>query len=299
MACKLITAPTFPDLQTRLLEDLAVACREHPLAPQWVVVPSATLANHIRVRLAASATDTAYAGVRVVNLPRLAAQLTEALLDKPTRGRDPVLELTLFELVDRLPSQSPLANLKDISGGASLLRQVFTDLAQGGFGPEDLSKVEDLSREPDLARQEQAVLQLFADWVRLLQERGIEWAPLTLQHLPPQIEQASDEQIAVALAAENGQPARLFVYGFYEWIDVHLQWLAALAERVGTTIYYPWHGEGSQTHAAFSFTRSVLDDLRGASTGSLRSTSIPRQSAQAISFWRLSPTGRLGNRPSS
>ena len=297
MACKLITAPTFPDLQTRLLEDLAVACREHPLAPQWVVVPSATLANHIRVRLAASATDTAYAGVRVVNLPRLAAQLTEALLDKPTRGRDPVLELTLFELVDRLPAQSPLANLKDISGGASLLRQVFTDLAQGGFGPEDLSKVEDLSREPDLARQEQAVLQLFADWVRLLQERGIEWAPLTLQHLPPQIEQASDEQIAVALAAENGQPARLFVYGFYEWIDVHLQWLAALAERVGTTIYYPWHGEGSQTHAAFSFTRSVLDDLRGRINGIVEEHINPKAVGTGNFFLETFPDGVIGKPP--
>lgn len=297
MACNLITAPTFPQLEDRLLGDLQQSGQRQPLAPQWVVVPSATLANHLRARLAGRSTTGAFAGVRATPLPRLAEQLSRALLGKPLQPWTPILDLTLCELVQRLPARSPLANLNTIRGGATLLRPTFTDLAEGGFGSDDLVKILALADEPDLAPREQAVLRLYADWVRLLQRRQIDWAPLTLQALPERITDATANELARALAAEPGQSVGLFVHGFYEWLDVNLQWLAALAPRVATTIYYPWHGEQSAPHPAFSFTASVLDDLRGRLTGLVETRLAAPATGPGAFFAATFPERTIGDRP--
>lgn len=263
MATRLITAATFPQLETRLVLDIEQAARVGRLGPSWVVVPNATLANHLRVRLAHAAAGGVLCGVRVVSLPRLAERLAERLLGRRTPAWHPLLDLTLMELVGQLPANSPLAPLREINNGPALLRPTFTDLAEGGFGVADLGKVEDLAAEPDLGARERAVLQLFAAWVRLLDKRGIEWAPLVLQRLPQRIADATDNELAAKVfGAEAGQTPQLYSYGFYEWLDVHLEWLAALAARMPLTLYYPWHGSRTEPHPAFSFTTSVLEDLR-------------------------------------
>lgn len=263
MPCKLITSPTFPLLEQRLLADLQQTCKRDPLPPKWVVVPSATLANHLRARLARDAQQIVFANVRVVNLPRFAQQLSQSLTGRGTPPWSPVLDLMLFELVEELPQQSSLANLKQISGGAALLREAFTDLAEGGFGSEDLEKLEALAEEPDLAPRERELLQLYARWSALVRKRGMTWAPLSLQILPGEIESTADEQLARALCAERGQQPQILMYGFYDWIDVHLGWMGPLAQRVPTTIYYPWVARDSLPHPAFSFADSVLEHLRG------------------------------------
>src|SRR5437660_1188181 len=98
MPCNLITAPLFPLLEQRLLSDLRRASERQSPAPQWAVVPTATLANHLRVRLARDARQGVFANVRVVNLSRFAQRLGQTLTGRDTPAWGPTLDLMLFEL---------------------------------------------------------------------------------------------------------------------------------------------------------------------------------------------------------
>lgn len=275
MTPRILTAPTFRQLEGRLLADLASACAENPFAPKWVIVPNATLANHLRARLAASEGEGALVGVRVANLPRLAERLAEGLLERPTRRWGVIHDLTLEGLVARLPASSPLARLREIPSGPGLLHEAFGDLAHGGFGIENLEKVRDLAKE-DLKDRECALLLLFADFVETLDRRGIPWTPMALQLLPDAIREATEESLGALLGAEEGQAPRAFVHGFYEWLDVNLGWLGALSERVEMAVYYPFQREGKQEHPAFSFGAEILEDLErrmgGARAGAIEGT---------------------------
>ncbi len=287
MAADLITAPTFPLLQQRLLTDLHQSVADAPWLPRWVVVPSATLANDFRYQLARTTTHAIFANVRIVNLPQFADRLSQALLGQPTPAWGPALDLSLVELVAALPPRSPLANLRHLPGGAALLRQTFTDLAEGGFGPADRAKLDDLATLPGLQPREQAVLRLFADWVEQFDQRGLRWSPLVLQALPSAIENAPATRLAAALAAETGQEPRVFVHGFYDWIDVHLEWLTALAQRVPVTFYYPY-----TKHPAFAFAEPVLASLR------LRLGDPPVEQINATNFFlETFPEQPIGEQP--
>ncbi|MCC7518083.1 MAG: PD-(D/E)XK nuclease family protein [Verrucomicrobiae bacterium] len=260
MPPRLLTAPTFPQLEHRLLGDLAEAVARDAFAPKWTIVPNATLANHLRGRFASLSSRT-LGGVRVANLPLFAARLAEALLDEvPVRWRT-LHELVLEERVAKLERDSPLAPLRRILRGASLLRDTFADLAHGGFGLEDLGKVRDLAQDSGFEERERAVLRLFADFAEDLGKRGIAWSPMTLQKLQAKIEEASEGEVAAALGAQAGQEATVFVHGFYEWLDVNLGWLAALAAKTPVRIYYPWRREVKGPHPAYAFAADIVEEL--------------------------------------
>ena len=262
MACTLFTAATFPELQARLLKDLRDAGQAEGLGPRWVIVPSATLANHLRTELALRAEAEAFGNVRVVNLPRFGQRLCVSLAKTTTIPWNALLDLLLWELVEDLPRKSPLAQLKTISGGPGMLRAAFVNLAEGGFGPGDLEKVKELSDEPELSPRDTELLRIYMRWVQLLDKREVAWSPLLLQRLPEHIEKATEQDLTAALRAEAGQLPRIYIYGFYDWIDVHLEWLSALSRRLETVVYYPWQWQKGRAHPAFSFAESVLQDLR-------------------------------------
>ena len=235
-----------------------------------------------------------FANVRVVNLPRFAQQLNLTLTGRDTPPWSIVLDLMLFELVDALPAKSPLANLKEISGGAALLQEAFTDLAEGGFGAQELTKLEELAAESGLASREQELLRLYARWCVLVRKRDVAWGPLSLQMLPEGIESATDEQLAVALCTERGQKPQVLVYGFYDWIDVNLGWLAPLAQRASMIVYYPWISRNGKVHPAFSFADSVLAHLRGRlSFDGEEDISTPAREPAAF-FLTTFPEGEIG-----
>lgn len=297
MACNLITAATFGQLQSRLLEDLRRAIRAHGLAPKWVVVPSATLANHLRTELSRGAQSEAFANVRVVNLPRFAERLAMSLAQTRVPPWNALLDLLLWDIVEDLPPKSPLAPLKTISGGPGMLRAAFVDLAESGFGPDELEKLEELAGQPELSPRDGELLRLYARWVQLLQERGVVWAPLALQRLPESLEHATDQDLAAALGAEEGQQPAIYIYGFYDWIDVHLEWLSALSRRVQTVVYYPWAAEKGETHPAFRFAESVLQDLRMRFAFATESPAGLSQSEPADFFLATFPEGNVGQKP--
>lgn len=297
MACNLVTAATFRQLQSRLLEDLRRAGAESGWAPKWVVVPSASLANHLRFELSRGASTTAMANVRVVNVPQFAQRLALSLLRTATPPWGALLDLLLWGLVEDLPPHSPLVSLRTISGGPGLLRTAFVDLAEAGLGPGEIWKLEELAGQPDMPSCDRELLLLYVRWVQLLQERQVEWAPLVLQRLPSRLEEAEDRELAAVLGAEAGQSPTLYIYGFYDWIDVHLEWLGALSRRVATTVYYPWRGAPEGAHPAFEFTGPVRQYLRGhfAFTGEDAVAEPPEALGQF--FLETFPEGPIGPQP--
>ena len=66
MSCKLVLVPSFPGLLDYLLHKLRISCLEDPLEPKWVVVPTSTVANHLRIRLGREAGESVLSGVRII-----------------------------------------------------------------------------------------------------------------------------------------------------------------------------------------------------------------------------------------
>ena len=262
MSSNLVLGPSFSVLTDRLWEKLRQCCGQDPLAPKWIVLPTSTAANQFRVQLSQGADQTVLAGVRVIPLLSFIRRLSG--MREPTSGPrwGPALDLLLFELVQQLPSSSPLAQLQRMPSGYRLLHPTFLDLGDGGFGPDQLEILEELADEPDLTPLEGATIQLYAEWIRLLDERKLGWEPIGHQRVPEWIMETEEHSLLAALACQTGQTPQLFVHGFYGFTDVNAQIIAALGRRTDLTVFYPFVEEGKETHPAFSFGQPVLEDLK-------------------------------------
>jgi len=262
MSSHLVLAPSFPALLDLLLEKLRQCCLHDPLAPKWVVVPTSTAANHLRLKLGQEVQETVLAGVRIIPLTYFLRRLGEVTGPASHQRWGPTLDLLLFELVEQLPVSSPLSPLQHMPSGYRLLRPTFLDLADGGFGLDQLEILEELAEEPDLAPLEQETIQLYAAWIRVLDQQERCWEPLSHQRIPEWILQADEPTLMASLACESGQTPQLFVYGFYGFTDVNAQVIAALGRRIDLTLFYPFLKKGKETHPAFSFGQPVLEDLK-------------------------------------
>ena len=262
MSSNLVLGPSFPVLLDRLLEKLRQCCRHDPLAPKWVVLPTPTAANHFRIKLGQGAEGAVFSGVRVIPLLTFIRRLGG--MSEPTAAQrwGPDLDLLLFELVEQLPFSSPLAQLQRMPSGYRLLRPTFLDLAEGGFGPDQLEILEELAEEPELAPLERETIQLYASWIRLLDGRQLGWEPIGHQRIHEWIMETDEKTLLAALSCEQGQTPQVFVYGFYGFTDVNAQIIAALGRRTDLTMFYPFLKEGKETHPAFSFGQAVLEDLK-------------------------------------
>ena len=69
MSSNLVLAPSFPALLDSLLEQLRQFCLDDPLAPKWIVVPTSTAADHLRLKLGQEVEEAVWAGVRIIPLP--------------------------------------------------------------------------------------------------------------------------------------------------------------------------------------------------------------------------------------
>ena len=262
MSSNLVLAPSFPALLDPLLEKLRRCCLHDPLAPKWIVVPTSTAANHLRLKLGQEVEETVLAGVRITPLTYFLRRLGGITGPASHQRWGPTLDLLLFELVEQLPVSSPLSRLQRMPSGYRLLRPTFLDLADGGFGLDQLEILEELAEEPDLAPLEQETIQLYAAWIRVLDQQERCWEPLGHQRIPEWILQADERTLMASLACESGQTPQVFVYGFYGFTDVNAQVIAALGRRIDLTLFYPFLKKGKETHPAFSFGQPVLEDLR-------------------------------------
>jgi hypothetical protein len=117
------------------LQTIARSRRSDPLAPATVIAPSHVASIHLRRQLAEIGP---FAGVRFETLPRIAELLGAGELAR--QGRSPLARPIGDYLATRiaLQARADLAEVRDLSGFARVLRQSFARLRRGGFRPEDV-----------------------------------------------------------------------------------------------------------------------------------------------------------------
>jgi RecB family exonuclease len=265
MSCTLILKRTFPELESCLLHDLETSCARDPFSRKWVLTSSGTLARHIRKRLeekVAVKPGLTLGGLRIVSISYFASELHKKIWKCHSAYGQPINNILLDALVTRIPDYSPLAKVKSIDSGFSLLMPTFRDLADAGFGPFQSELVMDAVSEEGVSDRERKILELYFFWVEELKSKGIEWSPLCQQELAEWLDQASISDVSSMLSAEGGKPCELFIHGFYDFTDNNLQLAANLSRTQSMRLYFPDNRAGKDPHPAFDFSDSVLQDIR-------------------------------------
>lgn len=267
MTPQLLTAPTFPQLEVELIQDLLTVAAHNPFAPKWIVTPNASLATHLRVRLTHTTGFHVALNTQIVSLTALSRKLVQELLGQNAEDDEATLLLMLTEMVRQQPPNSPLGVLARIPNGARLLLPIIRDLSESGLVYNEAVEdaVRTLNEVPEI-RQGGGAIRLILDvYCKFHQDRRIPLAAFALRDLAETIERISEPILHRALGAELAdQPPRLWVYGFYEWLDVHLQWLTALAQRVSVKFFYPAPDgrPSARDHPAFAFSMPILQHLQ-------------------------------------
>jgi len=296
MACELLLASSFPELQKHLLARIRSLCEDQPLRSRWILTPTSTLAEHCRLQLSRLEPDIALAGVHVMPFSQFSWKLLQHS-GPPSLPRDhPTLDLLLVSLSQRLTGV--------LSGSTSwlALRPTFLDLAEGGFGLEQRELLNELAGEGDLSRVEKTVLSLYAAWLETLDASGLRWEPFCQQELAKWIDKASetDLQQTLNLLSSTGS-TELLVYGFYDFTDVSTQILVALGRRFKLTLYYPFAAQDQTFHPAFSFSDAVLTDLSLRFGSALEKQTVlgdPGLSGRVTKFFiETFPEGTCSERP--
>ncbi|HUG44247.1 MAG TPA: PD-(D/E)XK nuclease family protein [Acidobacteriota bacterium] len=298
MISEIVTAPSFGELKDELLEQLQAASREEALSPKWVLVPTSSLGNHLRLSLLKRMEEPVAAGIRILSMPQFALRLAMFFELETGSPWQPHFDLLLNLIVEGLPPESPLSRLNRIHGSAALLRPTFRDLADAGFGLGE----EEILREASapLPAMERDLLLMYLSWIRFLEALDEPWESLRLQRLPRLVENLPEPQLLEALGAEPEGPATVFVYGFYDFTDNNLELLTALSARVPCQIYLP--GAEDSAHPAYSFADKTLKALQLRAPTSLRvrhRRTAPLFGSHVLKYFLASfPEGAVQSRPS-
>ncbi len=303
MACEIVLASSFLQLQDCLLERIRTLCENSPFSPKWIFTPTSTVAEHCRFALSSLSRDGVLTGVRVVPLLQFLRQLLRSRGCSFLPRYHPTLDLLLFTLAKRLSAKPGIGDLGSDLSNWFALRPTFLDLADGGFGLEQKDLLRELASDADLRQIERTVLELYIAWLETLEMAGLDWEPLAHQRLAKWINEASEKEFKQELRPYlKGLSSNFFFYGFYDFTDVNTQIVTGLGKRVRLTILYPHATVGKSPHKAFSFSNEVLQDLRGQFGSSLKKQTVltsPDQSPQTTKFFRDTfPDGYCLNRPS-
>jgi hypothetical protein len=256
---RIIDGATFTSLERYLIERIRTLGTEELLTKGWILTSTTTQAAHLRYRLAEEAGEGCVAGIRVLPLSSFAGLLYSQLGMSRGRRWSPELQLSLLELVQQVPSSATaFARARNSPGFVTLLAGTFLELAEAGLGTVDLSVVVELARElrdEPLAAQ---VLVCFAQWWRRLEASDTPWEPLQLLRLRDRLREL--QQPPDYLMTGCGSPIPVWVYGFYDFIDVNLEFVAALGEWTRLEVLIP-----GGTQAGLSpwhrFARRTVDEI--------------------------------------
>ena len=209
-----------------------------------------------------------------------------------------MFDVLLYRLLQQEQDRE-LAGLGAIRGGQALLRPVFLDLAEAGVGLAQEPVVRDVMDSPETDSISRGVLRVYLDWLHLLKEAELSWAPLDYQELGEKIIEAPERELSAILGGSDGRGVRVHVYGFYDFTDVVEQVLAAVARRLDTDFYIPWHGKNGKVHHAFEFVAPVLASLRLRLANLLtRSTVLEPAPGEPLHFFLSTfPEGAIPSQP--
>ncbi|MFB3904797.1 MAG: PD-(D/E)XK nuclease family protein [Acidobacteriota bacterium] len=294
----LILAPSYRLLLDRLLAEVRKTADGSRLTTQWIVTPASTLAAELRIRFASESEAGVLAGVRITPVLPFIDRLSQ--LDNAPLGPrwSPLFDILLYRLLQQERGLE-LDSLREIRGGQSLLRPVFLDLADAGFGLAEEALLQDVMTSKETDRISHGVLRLYLDWLHLLDHAQLAWAPLQYQELSERIADAPERELTGLLGGSDGRGVQVHVYGFYDFTDVVEQVLAGLARRVETILYLPSWSRADKPHHAFDFVAPVLTSLRLRLGTLLTSTTTvdPGEGETMKFFLSTFPEGPIPSRP--
>jgi hypothetical protein len=269
----LILAPSFRLLRERLLREIRTRDQGLALAPRWVVTPTSTVAADLRKDLQRLCQEAVIPGVRIVPLLGLVQRLIQVLWRAPAPRWSPLLELRLFRLIEGHTQGTTLQPLRGMGSG-QLLRAAFLDLAEAGFGPDEIELMDEIAAAAETDDTASDALRLYIAWLMDLEENNVAWAPLQQQRLAEAVPTVAPKELAGLFGGLEPAQVRLYVYGFYDLTDVSALLLAALARRIPTDFFLPFSGSLCFPHPGFTFMRPVIDDLSARLGSSLGRTEI-------------------------
>ena len=294
MSLELITAPSFPQLLQELRQQLERSEEARHDAAKWVVVPTTTLADHLSMSRVTEPCKNA----RVVPVAAFVSQLRGCMDSTSAPRWSPLFDMMLYELVQGMAPDSPLAPIRTTAGGHRLLRPTFLDLADGGFGLDQDELLEEMIQAGDLQPLERATLSLYRSWMRLLRIRDVAWQPFLHQRLPEWILNLQPDHLAGLLGGGPGNPPHLFLYGYYDLTDINTQLVAALTDLMPVTALLPLKREKKAVHRAFGFTQEIAQDLETRAGSLFRERCSHSPPSELTSFFLDTfPEGAIGARP--
>jgi ATP-dependent helicase/nuclease subunit B len=209
-------------LETEMLDRVAAAKAEDPLAPLLVVVPTARLVAHVRRRIAER--TGACLGVHVLHHRALALSILDGIVGSPHRvASRPLLLAILSRVLDRI-HDNPLARfVRARPGAAKALLGTLRDLRDAGVESRELGAAVRGSGEEALAQ----VYEAYSAGLASLAAAGL----------------ADDAALARAATGAASAFAKRFAaivhHGAYELIGVHLDLVRALDLGRGVVFLSP------------------------------------------------------------
>src|SRR5438552_2586113 len=250
---RIVTGPFHPALDRALVEHNRSCKTDDPFAPLAVIVPSASLVEHVKELLTRDEPRT-FLNIYFLTFHQLALRLRDDLEAVSDAGPRPTLELVddfFFEQLVRqiirrkLPGLEPLARLPASPGTWKGLWATVRDLKDAVVAPTTALKAltEGVFEEDDLT------------WLR-----SIFTLHAAIIEAGRSLEVGSSDDLAASLGRDlsassflNGLQ-RLFYYGFYDLSQVQLSFFESVARIAPTTLYFPL-----QDRPAFLFARQFFE----------------------------------------
>lgn len=250
---RLVTGPFHPALDRVLVDDIRSCKTDDPFAPLAVIVPSASLVEHLKQLLTCHEPRT-FLNIHFLTFHQLALRLRDDLASVSEASPEPTLQLAddfFFEQLVRqvvrrkLPGLEPLTRLPASPGTWKGLWATVRDLKDAVVAPTTALKAltEGVFEEEDRT------------WLRSLftLHAAIMEASRSLGVGSPDDLAASIGRDLSGSSFLNGLQ-RLFYYGFYDLSQVQLSFFESVVRIAPTTLYFPL-----QDRPAFFFARKFFE----------------------------------------
>jgi ATP-dependent helicase/nuclease subunit B len=250
---RIVTGPFHPVLDRALVENIQSCKTDNPFAPLAIIVPSASLVEHLKQLLTRHESRT-FLNIHFLTFHQLALRLRDDLASVSEASPEPPLQLVddfFFEQLVRqvvrrtLPGLEPLTRLPGSPGTWKGLWATVRDLKDAVVAPTMALKAltEGVFEENDRTWL-RSMFTLHAAIMEASRSLGV----------------GSPDDLAASLGRDfsgssflNGLQ-RLFYYGFYDLSQVQLSFFESVIRIAPTTLYFPM-----QDRPAFFFARQFFE----------------------------------------
>jgi len=254
---RIVTGPFHPALDRALVEDIRSCKTDDPFALLAVIVPSASLVEHLK-QLLTRHEPRAFLNISFLTFHQLTLRLREDFAAASEAGPEPTLQLTddfFFEQLVRqmvrrkLPGLEPLARLPASPGTWKGLWATVRDLKDAEVPPTTALKAltEGVFEEEDRSWL-RSIFTLHAAIMEASRSLGV----------------GSPDDLAASLGRDLSGSSflkglqHLFYYGFYDLSQVQLSFFESVVHIAPTTLYFPLEDRPSFLFARQFFERHLL-----------------------------------------